>query len=123
MLLESAGSEPQRRRADLDRLDGLCHRLEIDTEPTARVTDHRPRSTMLAASHFAASMVIAVGLDRGSWAEATGLHERAPVAIVQGALELPLSAIACVCSRPADAEVGAVLRRDDRGDAHRREHD
>jgi Kef-type K+ transport system membrane component KefB len=109
MLLEAAGSRPQQRRADLDRLDGLCHRLGIDTEPTLRVTDHRPRSTMLAASDLGASMVIAVGFAEDSWAEAARLHERAPVTIIHGALDRPLSAIDCICSQPIHDNAGAVL--------------
>ena len=108
LLIEPAGSEPARRRADLDRLDGLCHRLGIDTEPTLRVTDHRARSTMLAASDFVASMVIAVGPADDRWAETVGLHERAPVSIVQGTLDRPLTAIECVAITPASDAAGAV---------------
>ena len=109
VLLEPAGSDVRGRRADLDRLDGLCHRLGIDTEPTLRVTDHQARSTMLAASDFLASMVIAVGRADDRWAETVGLHERAPVAIVQGALDRPLTAIDCFSTAPADDAAGAVV--------------
>ena len=109
VLIEPAGSEPARRRADLDRLDGLCHRLGIDTEPMLRVTDHRARSTMLAASDFLASMVIAVGPADDRWAETVTLHERAPVAIVQGTLDRPLTAIECVTTAPASDAAGAIV--------------
>ena len=109
VLIEPAGSEPARRRADLDRLDGLCHRLGIDTEPALRVTDHRARSTMLAASDFLASMVIAVGPADDRWAETVALHERAPVSIVQGTLDRPLTAIECVATAPASDAAGAVV--------------
>ena len=109
VLLEPAGSDGRRRRADLDRLDGLCHRLGIDTEPALRVTDHRARSTMLAASDFLASMVIAVGPADAHWAETVGLHERAPVSIVQGALDRPLTAIDCLATTIANDAAGAVV--------------
>jgi Kef-type K+ transport system membrane component KefB len=109
VLIEPAGSEPAHRRADLDRLDGLCHRLGIDTEPMLRVTDHRARSTMLAASDFLASMVIAVGPADDRWAETAALHERAPVAIIQGTLDRPLAAIACVATTPASDSAGAIV--------------
>ena len=109
VLIEPAGSEPTRRRADLDRLDGLCHRLGIDTEPMLRVTDHRARSTMLAASDFLASMVIAVGPADDRWAETHALHERAPVAIIQGTLDRPLAAIECLAPAPASDPAGAVI--------------
>jgi Kef-type K+ transport system membrane component KefB len=109
VLIEPAGSEPARRRADLDRLDGLCHRLGIDTEPALRVTDHRARSTMLAASDFLASMVIAVGPADDRWSETVALHERAPVAVIQGTLDRPLTAIECVTTTPASDAVGAVI--------------
>jgi Kef-type K+ transport system membrane component KefB len=109
VLIEPAGSEPARRRADLDRLDGLCHRLGIDTEPALRVTDHRARSTMLAASDFLASMVIAVGPADERWAETVALHERAPVSIIQGTLDRPLTAIECVTTTPASDATGAVI--------------
>jgi Na+:H+ antiporter len=109
ILLEPAGSDTGRRRADLDRLDGLCHRLGIDTEPVLRVTDHRARSTMLAASDLLASMVIAVGPADDRWAETVALHERAPVSIVQGALDRPLTAIECAATPPADDRAGAIV--------------
>ena len=109
VLIEPAGSEPARRRADLDRLDGLCHRLGIDTEPTLRVTDHRARSTMLAASDFLASMVIAVGPADDRWAETVALRERAPVSIIQGTLDRPLTAIECFATTPASDPAGAVV--------------
>jgi Kef-type K+ transport system membrane component KefB len=109
VLLEPAGSAGPRRRANLDRLDGLCHRLGIDTEPVLRVTDHRPRSTMLAASDFVASMVIAVGLAADEWAETAGLHERAAVALVEGTLDRPLATTDCVSIPPSSDEAGAVL--------------
>jgi Kef-type K+ transport system membrane component KefB len=109
VLIEPAGSDARRRRADLDRLDGLCHRLGIDTEPALRVTDHRARSTMLAASDFLASMVIAVGPADDRWSETVALHERAPVAIIQGTLDRPLTAIECVTTTPASDAVGAVI--------------
>jgi Kef-type K+ transport system membrane component KefB len=109
VLIEPAGSDPARRRADLDRLDGLCHRLGIDTEPTLRVTDHRARSTMLAASDFLASMVIAVGPADDRWAETVALHERAPVAIIEGTLDRPLAAVECVTTTPASDPAGDVV--------------
>jgi hypothetical protein len=109
VLIEPAGSDPARRRADLDRLDGLCHRLGIDTEPALRVTDHRARSTMLAASDFLASMVIAVGPADERWAETVSLHERAPVSIIQGTLDRPLTAIDCIATTPASDLAGAVV--------------
>jgi Kef-type K+ transport system membrane component KefB len=109
LLLQPAGSDPHRRRADLDRLDGLCHRLGIDTEPILRVTDHRARSTMLAASDLLASMVIAVSPADEGWAETVALHERAPVAIVQGTLDRPLASVDCVASAPARDAAGAVV--------------
>ena len=109
VLLEPAGSDLRSRRADLDRLDGLCHRLGIDTEPTLRVTDHQARSTMLAASDFLASMVIAVGPADERWAETVGLHERAPVAIVQGALDRPLTGIDCFATASKRDAAGAVV--------------
>jgi len=109
VLIEPAGSDGRRRRSDLDRLDGLCHRLGIDTEPALRVTDHRARSTMLAASDFLASMVIAVGPADERWAETVALHERAPVSIIQGTLDRPLTAIECVATPPASDAAGAVV--------------
>jgi Kef-type K+ transport system membrane component KefB len=109
VLIEPAGSEPAGRRADLDRLDGLCHRLGIDTEPMLRVTDHRARSTMLAASDFLASMVIAVGPADDRWAETVALHERAPVSIIQGSLDRPLTAIECIATTPAVDSAGTVV--------------
>jgi Kef-type K+ transport system membrane component KefB len=109
VLIEPAGSDAARRRADLDRLNGLCHRLGIDTEPALRVTDHRARSTMLAASDFLASMVIAAGPADDRWAETVALHERAPVSIVQGTLDRPLTAIECVATAPASDLAGAVV--------------
>ena len=109
VLIEPAESDSARRRADLDRLDGLCHRLGIDTEPALRVTDHRARSTMLAASDFLASMVIAVGPADDRWAETVALHERAPVSIIQGTLDRPLTAIECIATAPASDHAGAVV--------------
>ena len=109
VLIEPAGSDVATRRADMDRLAGLCHRLGIDTEPVLRVTDHRARSTMLAASDFLASMVIAVGPADERWAETVALHERAPVSIVQGTLDRPLTAIECVATPPASDAAGAVM--------------
>jgi hypothetical protein len=108
VLIEPAGSDAATRRADMDRLDGLCHRLGIDTEPALRVTDHRARSTMLAASDFLASLVFAVGPADDHWAETVDLHERAPVSIVQGTLDRPLTAIECVATAPASNAAGAV---------------
>lgn len=109
ILLEPAGSPEADRRADLDRLDGLCHRLGIDAEPALRVTDHRPRSTMLAASDLLASIVIAAGFGDDDWAETSSLHERAPIAGVHGTLDRPLSAIECVSTSPVDDQAGYVL--------------
>jgi Kef-type K+ transport system membrane component KefB len=109
VLIEPAGSEVGRRRADMDRLDGLCHRLGIDTEPMLRVTDHRARSTMLAASDFLASMVIAVGPADDRWAETASLHERAPVAIIHGALDRPLTAIDCFATASTGDSAGTVI--------------
>ncbi|MFZ0384222.1 MAG: cation:proton antiporter [Solirubrobacteraceae bacterium] len=109
VLIEPVGSDLARRRADVDRLDGLCHRLGIDTEPALRVTDHRARATMLAASDFLASMVIAVGPADDRWAETVAVHERAPVAIIEGALDRPLAAVECVATAPASDSAGAVV--------------
>ncbi len=109
LLLAPPGSDGRRRRADLDRLDGLCHRLGIDTEPTLRVTDHRPRSTMLAASDFLASMVIAVGPPDAHWAETTTWHESAPVSIVQGSLDRPLTAIDFFAAAPTSGDADSVV--------------
>ncbi len=109
VLIEPVGSDSARRRADVDRLDGLCHRLGIDTEPALRVTDHRARATMLAASDFLASMVIAVGPADDRWAETVAVHERAPVAIIEGALDRPLAAVECVATAPASDSAGAVV--------------
>ena len=108
VLIEPAGSDTTRRRADMDRLDGLCHRLGIDTEPALRVTDHRARSTMLAASDFLASMVLAVGSANDRWADTVALHERAPVSIIQGILDRPLTALDCLATTPTRDAAGAV---------------
>jgi hypothetical protein len=64
---------------------------------------------MLAASDFLASMVIAAGPADDRWAETVALHERAPVSIVQGTLDRPLTAIECVATAPASDLAGAVV--------------
>jgi hypothetical protein len=64
---------------------------------------------MLAASDFLASMVIAVGPADDRWSETVALHERAPVSIIQGTLDRPLTAIECVTTTPASDAVGAVI--------------
>ena len=64
---------------------------------------------MLAASDFLASMVIAVGPADDRWAETVALRERAPVSIIQGTLDRPLTAIECFATTPASDPAGAVV--------------
>jgi hypothetical protein len=54
-------------------------------------------------------MVIAVGPADDRWAETVALHERAPVAIIEGTLDRPLTAIDCVTSAPASDAAGRIV--------------
>jgi hypothetical protein len=62
-LLRRAGRGQADRRADLDRLSGLYKRLDLDTDPSIRVTDHDARAAILTASDLDASLLIAVERD------------------------------------------------------------
>ncbi len=108
-LMEPLTARRRTRQADLDRLSGLCRRLSIDTDPAVRVTDHMARAAVLAANDVDASLVIAVeNNDHERWAETMALVVPAPVVIVRGAIDQPLSTMRFVGPTPLDDAAGAV---------------
>ncbi len=108
-LMEPAAAASRTRQADLDRLNGLCRRLSIDTDPAVRVTDHMARAAVLAANDVEASLVIAVeNNDHERWAETLALAVPAPVVIVRGAIDQSLSAMRFVGPVPPDGAAGAI---------------
>lgn len=133
VLLLDTATGGHARQAELDRLTGMCRRLGIDTDPTVRATDHGARTTVLAANDLDASLVLAVGSGRDErWAETVALAVPAPVAIVRGDIDRPLSdalVVALASGATAAGSVAADLvtaasdgnqrdRDGDRGDDH-----
>jgi Kef-type K+ transport system membrane component KefB len=108
-LMEPARAASRTRQADLDRLNGLCRRLSIDTDPAVRVTDHMARAAVLAANDVEASLVIAVeNNDHERWAETLALVVPAPVVVVRGAIDQSLSTMRFVGPTPPDDPAGAI---------------
>ena len=109
LLMEPAATRGRMRHADLDRLDGLCRRLSIDTDPAVRVTDHMARAAVLAASDVDASLVIAVeNTDHQRWVETLALAVPAPVVILRGAIDQSLHTMRFIAPPPPDDAAGAV---------------
>lgn len=92
VLLVPTDMEARARQAELDQLNGTCRRLGIDVDPELRVTDHFSRAAILDANSFDSSLVLAVGdLNDEPWQDLVSLSSPSPVAIVQGAIDRPLS--------------------------------
>ena len=66
VLLHAADVPRERRVADLDQLNGLCKRLEIDADPEVRVGDHLGRSVVHLADDHHASLVLVADAAEGS---------------------------------------------------------
>ncbi len=113
VLLHAADVPRARRVADLDRLNGLCKRLEIDADPEVRVGDHLGRSVVhLADDHHASLVLVADAPEGVGWPEAAAEHAPAPVALVRGAVDEPLGALRLVVPEAGDgvaAELAAAL--------------
>jgi hypothetical protein len=109
ILMKPVMAGGHRRQAQLDRLDGLCRRLSIDTDPAVRATDHMARTAVLAANDLDASLVIAVEDDNHErWAETLALVVPAPVIIIRGVIDQALSTVRFVSPTPPDSAAGAV---------------
>jgi hypothetical protein len=109
ILLESHEAPEGERRGAIDRLSGMCHRIGIDADPRVRFTDHNERTAILSARDVHASLVIAVGDDDGgSWSETVALVLRAPVVIVRGAIDSPLSAVRLLAANDRDGAAGEI---------------
>ena len=109
--LEAAGMSGPERQADVDRLHGLCRRLGIDADPAMRVTDHGPRTAVLAANDLEASLLLVAGDCDEPWAEVASLAAT-PVAIVRGAQDRPLQTVRIVEREGEDgiaAHIAAAL--------------
>lgn len=59
VLLRGTNVERGEAQADLDRLQGVCVRLGLETEPRLRVTSHPAQSMVHAAIDWDASLVVA----------------------------------------------------------------
>ena len=111
VALEPAGMAGPERQADVDRLLGLCRRLGIDADPAMRVTDHAPRSAVLAANDLEATLLLVAGDCAEPWADVASLAA-APVAIVRGAQDRPLQTVRIVEREGEDgvaARIAAAL--------------
>jgi Kef-type K+ transport system membrane component KefB len=85
VILLAPASEPSTQRtAGLDRLTGICHRLEVDADPMVRVSDHNARTIVLAAGDLDASVVLVVdGEGSQEWPATLPLATPPPVAFVE----------------------------------------
>ncbi len=119
------------RQAGLDRINGMCRRLGIDTDPSVRASVHRARTTMLAANSLESSLVLAVGsgIDDG-WEEDLAVSSPAPVAIVRGSVDRPLGDVHAVAldarvtaAGTVAAELVAAVSRDSEADEGRQQLD